>query len=486
MISFNHITRAVSAALDPDRALQLSMEGLIETAALRHALGRSPSTWSPGQPLKLYLAGYVGARNTGADVRVEEMVRQLRHIVGDEQLELTLPAFDRSRCAGYFRAVRHQTLPVVFPRFLFNEVPKHHGVVACEGSMFKSKFSNALSTMMAGALGLASAEGKLSVGYGAEAGAMDRSLESFVAKQCRQSFILCRNDESRQVLDALGIRTAPGADTAWTFDPGPVARGADILREHGWDGERPVLGVAPINPFWWPVRPDVFKAATRALTGEYNRDHYKSVYFHHRSAESERKYQAYLDGLAQGVGAFAEETGAFVVLIGMEALDRIAATHLAERMTTRPPLLVSDEYDMFDLVAVLRNLNALLSSRFHAIVCSMPAGVPSGGVTMDERIHNLLVHRGDEDLMAWVDQEDLGERVLTILRRLQSEREAIVERTYRAVPQHLALMGAMGRDFAQELRRVYPELELGQTGDDPWAYLPPLSPDLTQLVETYA
>src|SRR5690606_4023553 len=105
--------------------------------------------WKAGEPLKLYLAGYVGARNTGADVRVEEMVRQLRHIVGDEQLELTLPAFDRARCAGYFRAVRHQTLPVVFPRFLFREVPKHHGVVACVGSMFKSKFSNALSTMTA-------------------------------------------------------------------------------------------------------------------------------------------------------------------------------------------------------------------------------------------------------------------------------------------------------------------------------------------------
>ncbi|MCZ7681129.1 MAG: hypothetical protein M5U28_21025 [Sandaracinaceae bacterium] len=46
-------------------------------------------------------------------------------------------------------------------------------MIACEGSMFKSKFANALSTMMVGALGLATAEEKIAVGYGGEAGAMD-------------------------------------------------------------------------------------------------------------------------------------------------------------------------------------------------------------------------------------------------------------------------------------------------------------------------
>ena len=61
----------------------------------------------------------------------------------------------------------------IFPPFLADEVPRHHGVVACEGSMFKSKFANALTTMMIGSLGIAAAQNKLSVGYGAEAGHMD-------------------------------------------------------------------------------------------------------------------------------------------------------------------------------------------------------------------------------------------------------------------------------------------------------------------------
>ena len=70
--------------------------------------------------------------------------------------------FDRTK--GYFDGTTQVHLPDVFPPFLFREVHANHGVVSCEGSMFKSKFANALTTMMIGSLGLASAENKLSVG----------------------------------------------------------------------------------------------------------------------------------------------------------------------------------------------------------------------------------------------------------------------------------------------------------------------------------
>ena len=67
--------------LDPDRLLQLTMSGLIEAARARHEHSPAPQR-ADGEPLKLLLAGYVGTRNTGADVRVEEMIRQFRHLFG--------------------------------------------------------------------------------------------------------------------------------------------------------------------------------------------------------------------------------------------------------------------------------------------------------------------------------------------------------------------------------------------------------------------
>src|SRR3974390_2936890 len=109
--------------------------------------------WKRGEKLKLLFAGYNGTRNTGSDVRVEEMLRQIRHILGRERVDFSMMTFDFERSRGYFKGTNQVRLPDIFPPFLANEVPKNHGGVACEGSMFKSKFPNALATMMIGSLG---------------------------------------------------------------------------------------------------------------------------------------------------------------------------------------------------------------------------------------------------------------------------------------------------------------------------------------------
>ncbi|MCA9519792.1 MAG: polysaccharide pyruvyl transferase family protein, partial [Myxococcales bacterium] len=414
----------ISKALDPDRALMLSMAGLIESCGVRYALGNDVERYRPGKPLKLVLAGYVGSRNTGADVRVEEMLRQFRAIFGDDHIELSIMTLDRKLTAGYFRTVRQIEMPVVFPKFLYDECPKYHGVIACEGSMFKSKFANALTTFMAGALGMAAAENKLAVGYGAEAGQMDPPMRRFVKRYCRDSLVICRNEPSRGVLGDLGIRTKGGTDTAWTFEPAPKERGEALLRAAGWDGAQKVIAVCPINPFWWPVKPDVFKAAAFHLAGQHKREHYRSIYFHHQSEESDAKNKAYLGGIAKALIAYVKESGALPILVGMEQLDRYACEALAERLPFRAPLFVSDEHDMYDMVSVLRRCSSMISSRYHAIVTSMPGLVPSAGITMDERIRNLMNDREHPEMFLEVDGEQLGEKLMAIIRRRDREGEA--------------------------------------------------------------
>jgi polysaccharide pyruvyl transferase WcaK-like protein len=475
----------IKDALDPDRVLQEVMNGFIEAVAVKRALDRKQEVWTPGDPLKLIFAGYVGTRNTGADVRVEEMIRQIRWVVGDDDLELTIMTVDPALTAGYFRTVRQVELPVVFPKFLFDECPKHHGVIACEGSMFKSKFASALSVMMAGALGIANAEGKLSVGYGAEAGNMTPALRDFVKKHCKQSLVICRNKPSRDVLGALGIRTTGGADTAWTFEPAPASEGAELLRQRGWDGKTPVLVVCPINPFWWPVKPDLAKAAAKKLVGQYRDEHYQSVYFHHSSPEATAKYEAYLDAIATGVNHFAAKRGCFPILVAMEKLDKYACDDLLPRLKMDAPTFVSADYDMFQLVSILRNCTWMLSSRFHAVVTSMPGLVASAGITMDERIRNLMNDRGHPHLFLEVDEPDLADKVVRVLETLAKDREQIVEDIGRAVPKQLALMGGMGIDFMDEVVRVYPEFPRRDLARTWQAHLPPLAPELQRLLERY-
>jgi polysaccharide pyruvyl transferase WcaK-like protein len=475
----------ISKVFDPDRALQITTDALIEAVGTRYALDRSPSAYRPGAPLKILFAGYAGTRNTGADVRVEEIIRQVRHVLGDDELELAITTVNEELSAGYFRTVKQLELPVVFPKFLFDECPKYHGVISCEGSMFKSKFASALTTMMAGALGMANAERKLSVGYGAEAGDMAPSLRRFVEKNCKNSFVMCRNEPSRDVLDQLGIRNSSGADTAWTFEPAPLSRGAELLREKGWDGKTPVLAISVVHPFWWPVKPDIAKTAALHLSGQFRREHYKSIYFHHSSAEVDRKFDAYCGAIANAVNAFRRERRVFPIMVGMEMLDRLACEEVESRLDERAPLFNSDEYVMYDMVSVLRNCRLMIASRFHAIVTAMPGLVASGGITIDERIRNIMASRGHEDLCLECDDPELEERTLLLLRRLDRDCEQIRSEIGRTIPGQLQLMGQMGLDFGDEVSRVYPDFpkrDLPRTWE---AHLPSLPPAVRAIMEEH-
>ncbi len=472
-------------AVDPDRMVQLTMSGLIETARARHESDPSPP-WRPGEPLKLLMAGYVGTRNTGADVRVEEMIRQLRHVFGDEHVELSVCTIDPELTRGYFRTARQLHIPQIFHKFLYDTVRTQHGVIACEGSMFKSKFANALSTMMVGALGLAAAEEKIAVGYGGEAGAMDESLRRLVEKHCADALVICRNDESRAVLDKLGVPTAPGTDTAWTFEAAPAERAERLLSRAGWDGKKKVVAVCPIHPFWWPVKPEPLKAAIHGVTGSYADAHYKSVYFHKHGPDVDRALEQYLRGMAGALKDFTRDRPDwFPILVGMEQLDRGAVERMAELLGGTVPMFVSDDHEMYEMVAILRRCSLVVSSRYHALVCSMPGLVPSVGVTMDERIRNLMADRGQPELALEVDDPDLDERLLTAMERTVANADAVKDGVGRCVVQNLARMGGMGQILEQHVRGFHPDFPFPARPDDPFAYLPPLGPTTAPLVERY-
>jgi len=473
--------------VDTDTALMGSMAGLIELAATRYALDAG-AQWRPGEPLKLLFAGYAGTRNTGADVRVEEMIRQIRHLLGDELADLSILTIDPSQSRGYFKTVKQLHLPQIFPKFVFDTVHQQHGVIACEGSMFKSKFANALSTLMVGALGVAAAENKVAVGYGGEAGAMDEALEALVRRYLPETLIITRNEASRDVLGRLGVRSRLGTDTAWTFDVS-LDRGQQMLREAGWDGREPVLALCPINAFWWPVKPDLVRGAAWALSGAHDKAHYDSVYFHHSGDEVDRAQRAYIAAMAEAVRRYRAERQVFPVLVGMEKLDRSACVMLDEMLGGQTPMFVSDTYDMYAMVSLIRSCSMLVSSRYHAIVCSMPGGVPSAGITMDERIANLMDDRGTPELSLRVDDPALSEDLYRTLHRLHREADALRDGIGRCVARNVRTMGVMGSILVDRLRQRHPALpirsELGESGD-PYLHLPPLGPRLRALLETHS
>lgn len=467
-----------------DRLLAAWVSAHIEGARLLGA--RQPAGAAPFvPPLRLLFAGYNGARNTGSDVRTREAIRQILHVLGPGNVRATVLTQDPRLTRGYFDGAIERRVPDVFPGFIAREVQRHDGVIACEGSMFTSTFANALSAFMIEALGMAAAGGRLSVGYGAEAGRMDPILRAMCRRYCAQSLIITRSGESRAILDGLGVPTAPGTDTAWTFEPHPPEYGADILRLAGWNERDEVLLVCPTNPFWWPVKASVGRTLAWGATGAYARSHYRSVYFHRTGRAVDRAYHAYLDGIATAVAAFRRDHRVFLGLVAMEALDTDACLRLADRLGGAA-VFSSRDHDMFALVSVLRRASLLVSSRYHAIVTTMPALVPSAGIATDERIRNLMADRGHDHLRVDCTDPELAGKLVAILQALTRSREDIRAGIARATLVHLERMAGMGSILLRLVRDRVPAFPEPQRTGHWTALLPPLDPLLSTLLDRRA
>jgi polysaccharide pyruvyl transferase WcaK-like protein len=442
--------------------------------------------WTSGEKLKLLFAGYNGTRNTGSDVRVQEMLRQIRHVLGADHVDFSVMTQSFNRTKGYFEGTRQVHLPDVYPPFLFREVRQNHGVIACEGSMFKSKFANALATMMIGSLGLASAENKLSLAYGGEAGHMDGIIEAMCKRYVQDSLVITRNVESQKLLNSLGIPTELGTDTAWTFEPHPPEYAHKTLREAGWDEKTPVLVLCPIHPYVWPVKASIAKYIARGWTGAFKESQYRTVYFFQSGSAVDRKYRRYISAFAKATQAFVQRHRVFPILVAMDllGLDGVACRDVAAQLPGTP-VFISDAYDMFQLVSILRACSYMVSSRYHGIVTCMPSLVASAGVTMDERIRNLMRERGHEHLLLTVDDPDLEPKLFHVMETLFREADSVRDGIGKTVVRNLKVMARMGTLLEDVVARTYPEFPI-RSGVFSWEdYLPPLSKGLVQLAGRY-
>jgi polysaccharide pyruvyl transferase WcaK-like protein len=227
------------------------------------------------------------------------------------------------------------------------------------------------------------------------------------------------------------------------------------------------------------------KWLAHSVGGAYARSYYRTIYFHRSGRDVDAAYAKYLSAMAEGVQRYRKRRPVFPVLVAMEMLDRDACARVADAVGGAP-IFASDELNMYELVSILRGCDRMLSSRFHAIVTSMPAGVPSAGVTMDERIRNLLRQRGHDHLLMKVDEPELADKIVAALGALDAEAEEIRHSMGRTVARNLKMMSRMGVYFEERVATQYPEFPI-RTGVLGWEeYLPPLAPELRKLLEVHS
>lgn len=413
--------------------------------------------WQEGKPFKVLLVGYNGARNTGADARVVALVHQLEEALGTSNVEMTVMTLGDDTVEGYFPShVRRWKFSTLFFVSLLHACSRHHVAILCEGSTLTTTFARALSVFFCEAAGIMRRQEKPCIAYGSEVGRLDGWLARLAQDMCQDTYFMVRTAESLHNLEALGLKGHVGTDTAWPFQTPEGERWArQQLVKDGWDGVMPLMGVAVINPYWWPVIPSLRRWEKAMLTGNHERQ-YDKMYFYSDSAERRQQFQNYLSQMAQAVNRYQQAHGAFVVILGMEKLDA-EACQLFEQMVNGPHHVYhSQDHNVYQMTGLLRQLSVLLTSRYHAAVLSMGHAVPMVAVSMDGRLDGLMREAGLADgYLIDVNVPRLGEQITDSLQRVDENRDEIADTISRYQASNEIKVQEMSQFFASWLKNRF-------------------------------
>jgi len=415
-------------------------------------------------------------------VRVAECIRQTQQVLGAENVDINMTTLDPEQAAEYFQGytVNLRKFNTVFFGGIFREVLKNHVVVLVEGSCWKENFATALLLYFLYGAGLARQLGKPCFSYAADAGKMNRINNYASWLLCRDMKLITRSAPATQVLADIGLTGATTrVDTAWSMPTESPEWADEEFRKLGWDGKQRLAGLAFQNYFIWPVLPNVPAFVKAKITGNVA-NQYKSIYFYDYHDADRRKYEAFRDLCAAYLDWQAETYDTQPVIVAMEALDDVACRDLIAHMKRKAILISCKEYVGAKIGALLRRLAILTTTRYHAMVLSMPGAVPFIGLSRDERIMGVMKEIGEYERY-YVDyraenlEAALRDRAAAILGEANETaryRQAIADN----LPYYYAQMAMLGLDIRQFIHEKFPEFALPAIDENDPQNLVPWTP----------
>lgn len=393
--------------------------------------------------IRVLMVGYNGANNTGAEALLLSDIEDVRAVLGS-QAHITVPTLNEANLRRYLAegpTLRIAPMPTLFFASLRRMVRDSDLVLLVEGSTYMDNWGSPLLWAFLWATHCAAELGKPCLAYAVDAGNLRPANARRVRRVAsRTDLIVTRNRAAAGRLRTLGV-TAPlqsTADNAFTFRPRTADRGW-LARE--WPrAAGGVVGLATVNFYLFP--------AVMRLWGRRERC-YKWPYYFSSSPERQaagkllaRRYAALADRIV-------ERTGMAVALICMEQLDEAIARRVHGYMRNKEAARVfsAREQDASRMTELLRGLDLLLTSRYHAAVLSLAAAVPQIAIGHDTRLDTLYRDLGLRD--SWFFSPDRLDGLQECVERLLAAPELQREALRRGYAEHLAR--------AQENRRLLGE-----------------------------
>jgi polysaccharide pyruvyl transferase WcaK-like protein len=346
------------------------------------------------------LVGYNGANNTGAEAKLLVIIDEIRSIVGPDAC-ITVPSLNEANLRRYLQEGPNLKIVPVRPSLFFIDIRKfvkeNDLIVLVEGSCYMDTWGSALLWFYLLATRYAHAMKKPCVAYSVDSGAASRFNRWLIRREASKTdLILSRTQRAADRLTKWGVK-APievTADNAFAFNPNPADEG---LLKRVWPEASHVVGVAAEDIYVWPVQIRLW--APRKYC-------YRWPYYYSHSRACLEKSELLADVLAVQADEIIEDYDKDVALLSMEGLDSVFAEKIQRLMkhADRTKIFTSIEYNASQMTSILRSLDLLVTSRYHAGVLSLPAQVPQTAIGHDLRIKDLYADLDIPEL--FVDHED--------------------------------------------------------------------------------
>jgi len=334
---------------------------------------------------RILLVGYNGANNTGAEAKLLVAIDEIRKVLGEEA-ELTIPTLNEANIKRYVKEgpnVKIKTVrPWIFPVDVRKLVKETDLVMLVEGSTYMDTWGSALLWYYLLATRYAHGMKKPCIAYSVDAGKASRFDSWLIRREATKTdLILARTQNAAERLRHWGVK-APievTADNAFAFQPNSKDHG---FLKRIWPEANHVVGIAAEDIYVWPARMRLW---------DQKKYCYRWPYYYSHSKDCREKSELLADVLAAQADEIVEKYDKDIALLSMEGLDAHFGKKIQDLMkhADRTRVFTSVEYNASQMTSVLRSLDLLITSRYHAGVLSLPEQVPQLAIGHDLRIKDL-------------------------------------------------------------------------------------------------
>jgi polysaccharide pyruvyl transferase WcaK-like protein len=386
---------------------------------------------------KVLLVGYNGANNTGSEARLLSIIEDVRTILGPETL-ITVPTLNEINLRRYLKEDEFLKIAPISSIFFFDVlklVKEHDILLLVEGSCYMDTWTSALLWAFLWATRCAHNFKKPNIAYAVDVGHLSPFNRYLVKREASKTdLIITRTNLAAEGLKEIGVK-APmevTADCAFTFQTSK--NDANILQETWPDLDLGVVGLAPVDFYLWPV-------VMRPWGKKENL--YKWPYYYSRSKERIEGSEKLALKWAQEADRIIEKYAKGIALICMEELDEPLAKCIKEKMKhpEMAKIYSSRKYNASQMTNLLRSLELLVTSRYHAGVLSLEAKIPQIAIGHDTRLKGFYRELGlDSYLLDYMSPE--------IWDKLEEKVDELIEN--QAIQQNILEEG-----FIQHLNRAH-------------------------------